>query len=380
MARVAFADGLEVKALTHEPQLRAALADPRFARGVQHWKALHEGDVDPAHPMAQMMRIENMLVMDGAEHTRMRSLVAPGFSPTVMRTLGPTVERIVDAQLAVVDNADQPVDLKADFAFPVTAGVLSALLGLDLERMPDVPELIRGSMSGTGEATTDQVRQAIAAVVAHKRQEPDEYIVSTLIAARDENGATLSDSELVDTVMLLVSAGYETTMGALLNITRALLTHAESRAALRRGELTWPQVISEGLRYDGPVNVLSWLFATEDIHYPDGSLIASGEAVLMCYLAANRCPARYGHTAPMFTPEREHSPSLAFGHGPHVCLGRPLARLELETALPRLFERFPDLHLAEAPMLPEASVVMNQPQHLMAHTHASATPHSGVGR
>lgn len=380
MARVAFADGLEVKALTHEPQLRAALADPRFARGVQHWKALHEGDVDPAHPMAQMMRVENLLVMDGAEHARVRSLVAPGFSPTAMRTLGPTVERIVDSQLDVVEKTPQPVDLKADFAFPITAGVLSALLGLDLERMPDVPELIRASMAGTGQTTTDQVRQAIAAVVAHKRSDPDKRIVATLIAAHDENGATLSDTELVDTVMLLVSAGYETTMGALFNTTRALLSHPESLAALRRGELAWSQVINEGLRYDGPVNVLSWLFATEDIHYPDGSLIASGEAVLMCYLAANRCPARYGHTAPMFAPAREQSSSLAFGHGPHHCLGRPLARLELETALPRLFARFRDLRLAEEPVLPEASVVMNQPQHLMAHTHASTTPHSGVGR
>lgn len=367
MATVVFPDGLVVKALTRDQELRSALNDQRFVRGVQHWKALKEGQIDPSHPMAQMMYIDSLLVYDGDLHTSRRRMLAPGFSPAAMRALSPVVGQIVEEQLDLLADATEPIDLKAEFAFPVTVRVLCALLGLDVEHMPQLADLIRTSMAGTGAGSTEQVRRAVVDVVAHKRAEPDERIVTTLLDARDEHGEPLSEQELVDTVMLLLSAGYETTMGALVNIVRALLTHPEQRDALLQGDLTWDQVITEGLRHDGPVNVLAWLFATEDVHYPNGQIIEAGEAVLMCYLAANLDPARHGDTAHRFAPDASHTGNLAFGHGPHHCLGRPLAQLELNTALPRLFERFPALRLTEAAIEPEPSVIMNQPQRLLVH-------------
>lgn len=366
MATVVFPDGLEVKALTRDAELRSALTDRRFVRGLQHWKALQDGTVDPNHPMAQMMHIDSLLVYDGDLHTNRRKMLAPGFSPAAMRTLTPVVEQIVVEQLDLLAKATGPVDLKAEYAFPVTVRVLCALLGLDVARMPSLAELIRTSMSGTGAGSTDQVRQAVIEVLTHKRTDPDEHIITTLVEARDDNGQSLSERELVDTVMLLVSAGYETTMGALVNIVHTLLIHPEQLNALVEGDLMWEQVITEGLRHDGPVNVLSWLFATEDIDYPDGQHIEAGQAVLMCYLAANLDPHRHG-TAHQFSPQAGHPANLAFGHGPHHCLGRPLARLELNTALPQLFKRFPDLQLVQEPV-PEPSVVMNQPQQLLVHT------------
>ncbi|WP_460772077.1 cytochrome P450 [Nocardiopsis nanhaiensis] len=233
-------------------------------------------------------------------------------------------------------------------------------------------------MAGTGAATTDQVREMIAHLVAHRRAHPDpeDRLVSALIAGAQDGDHPMPETELIDTVMLLVSAGYETTMGALTNIAHLLLTHPAHLEALRGGEVTWGQVINEGLRHSGPVNTLSWLFATEDIDYP-GQVIEAGEAVLMCYLAANRDPHRHGPSAGDFIPGRARSAHLAFGHGAHHCLGRPLARLELEIALPALFERFTDLRLAQSPVEFEPSIVMNQPAQLLAYPQR---PQAGPGR
>lgn len=362
-----FPGGLEAKALTHEAELRSALTDERFVRGVQHWRALREGTIDANHPMAQMMHIQSLLVFDGDLHADRRRMLADAFSPRAMRTLTPQVRQIVEEQLQELADAHEPVDLKGAFALPVTVRVLCALLGLDETDVPGLTGLIRDSFAGTGLATTDQVRGAITDLVQAKRARPDAYIVTTLIQARDAHGERLSERELIDTVMLLVSAGYETTMGALTNIAHHLLSHPAYRTDLDQGHLSWEQVIEEGLRADGPVNTLTWLFTTEDVAYPDGSVIEAGEAVLMCYLAANRDPARHGTDAADFNPHRERRPHLAFGHGAHHCLGRPLARLELQQALPALFTRFPQLRLAE-PGPPEPSVVMNHPRSLLVRT------------
>lgn len=367
VATVAFPDGLVVKALTRDTELRAALTDDRFERGMRHWKALQNGVVDPDHPMAQMMAIDSLLVYDGDLHTSRRQMLADAFSPAAMRALRPVVEGIVAEQLDELGRAPSPIDLKSEYALPITLRVLCTLIGVDTAAVPDLDVLVRASMAGTGSTTTDQVRRHMITLVSHHRSHPDGSLVSSLIAWRDEDGHPLSEQELVDTVMLLVSAGYETTMGALTNITRALLTHPDQRTALSAGLVSWERVITEGLRYDGPVNGLGWLFATEDVHYPNGQVIQAGDAVLMCYLAANHDPQRHGPRATTFTPNREHTSHLAFGHGPHHCLGRPLARLELEIALPALFDRFPDLYLVDAPITPEPSIVMNQPRQLLVH-------------
>ncbi|PSK99026.1 cytochrome P450 [Murinocardiopsis flavida] len=361
---VEFPGGIVVKALTRDAELRAALTDPRFVRGIRHWRAYTEGEIDTEHPIVQFMNVDHMLTANGHDHLRLRKILQPGFTRRPMEALRPIVSAILDELLDDVARAPQPVDLKAALSFPLTVRVLCHLLGLDAQHIPEMGEHIRRAFNQQDETANAAVRTFVTDVLAEKRAAPDDRILSHMLTARDADGAPLSDAELTANAMLLVSAGFETTMGALTNIVRALLEHPEQLAAVRSGATTWGQVVEEGLRYDGPVNTLGWLFATEDVHYPGGEVIRAGDAVLLCFMAANHDPDRHGPAATAFDAVAAHQSHLAFGHGVHHCLGRPLAELELSIALPGIFARFPDLRLAPDQDIPEPSPIMNHPRTL----------------
>lgn len=217
-------------------------------------------------------------------------------------------------------------------------------------------------------------------LIATKRREPADDMTSLLIAARDtgdeEDGAdgsgradgtaaasaasALTEEELRDTLLLVVSAGYETTVNLIDNAIAALLTHPEQLALVRSGKAGWGDVVEEALRRDAPVAHLPLRFAVEDIELPGGVVLRKGDPILASYAAAGRHPARYGEDGAVFDVTRPVKDHLAFGHGPHFCLGAPLARLEGATALRLLFERFPDLALApDAELAPVESLISN---------------------
>ncbi|MDH6708178.1 hypothetical protein P3T27_004917 [Kitasatospora sp. MAA19] len=184
------------------------------------------------------------------------------------------------------------------------------------------------------------------------------------VTARDTEGegeaAALTEQELRDTLLLVVSAGYETTVNLIDNGIALLLTHPDQLAEVRAGRARWSDVVEEALRHDAPVAHLPLRYAVEDIRLSDEVTIRRGEAILAAYAAAGRHPCRYGDTGDAFDVTRPVKDHLAFGHGPHFCLGAPLARMEAETALRRLFERFPDLALAPgAELAPVASLISN---------------------
>jgi cytochrome P450 len=196
-------------------------------------------------------------------------------------------------------------------------------------------------------------------LVAGKRERPGDDLSSALIAARDDN-ASLSEDELVDTLVLFVNAGHETTVNLLSKAIVALLTEPGQLGMVRAGRVTWEDVIEETLRGQAPVPNLPLRFAVEDIDI-GGVTLRTGEAILACYGAAGRDPLVYGPDAGQFDPTRAVKDHLAFGYGVHHCLGAPLARLEAAIALPALFERYPDLTLAVGPgeLLPLESFVSN---------------------
>ncbi len=163
---------------------------------------------------------------------------------------------------------------------------------------------------------------------------------------RDESASQLSETELVDTLLLLISAGHETTVNLLDNAIHLLLTHPEQLAHVRAGRASWNDVIEEALRLRSPVANLPLRYAVEDVQAGD-VLIRKGDAIITAYAAAGRDSAVHGADADVFDVTRTNKDHLAFGHGVHFCLGAPLARMEAAIALPRLFDRFPDLALAE---------------------------------
>jgi cytochrome P450 len=201
-------------------------------------------------------------------------------------------------------------------------------------------------------AAYERLCVVLTELVAAKRESPGDDLTSGLIAARDDQDDTaLSEQELLDTLVLMVSAGHETTVNLIDNAVHALLTRPEQLAHVREGRAGWDDVVEETLRADAPVASLPLRYAVEDIVLselggPEGTVITKGEAILASYAAAGRDPERHGKDADQFDVTRADKEHLAFGHGVHRCLGAPLGRLEALIALPALFDRFPGLRLA----------------------------------
>ena len=348
VVRVAFPGNLEVWALTHDAPLRNALADESvFVRGWRNWRALMAGEVDPTHPVANMLRVESMLARSGADHKRMRGLVQAAFTRRRVEALRPRIEEITNELLDRMDESDGVVDLKAAYSFPLPIRVISEL-----------QTLVTRTLSGTDPEANADAFTFVASLIEAKRKNLDDGLISAMIEARAEDGDRLSETELIHNTLLLIIGGFETTMGMISNSVQLLLTHPDQLHLLRTGQASWENAIEECLRFESAVVMLPFLYTTRDVEI-DGITIPAGDAVLIGFGPANRDPQAYDDPD-RFDITRPRPRHLAFGHGAHLCLGAALARLELLIALPALFERFPDITLVgEAP--PTPTVFMNHP-------------------
>ncbi|QBI55553.1 cytochrome P450 family protein [Streptomonospora litoralis] len=371
LVRVALPGDLHVWALTHFDALREALRDQphAFRRGARNWRALNDGEIGRDHPVvAFLIGSESMLTSDDPDHARERKLVQSAFTHRRVQLLRPRVEQVTAELLDAVERAGRagPVDLKAEFAVPLPIRIICDLLGIDDADVPAIADITTRALSGLDATATRDADAFAAGMVEAKRARPDDNLISALIAARYE-GDALTDRELVDNIILLFLAGFETTMGTLANGVRALLAHPDQLRLVRSGEVTWEATIEEILRWDNSVATLPMIYTARDITV-GGVELPAGEPVLMAFKAANRDPAVWAE-ASAFDVTRPKRANLAFGHGVHRCLGEPLARLELNVALPAVFERFPDL--AAVPGgddSPAPTLMMNHPKTLLVDT------------
>jgi 2-hydroxy-5-methyl-1-naphthoate 7-hydroxylase len=345
--------GVRAWAVSEYEQLRRLLADPRVSKDAQqHWLAYLNDEVPEDWPLRIWVSVRNMFTAYGPDHRRLRSLVAAAFTNRRIAELRPEVEQITRQLLDTIAEASEgePVDLRAMYAYPVPIEVICRLFGVPAAQRaairPIVDLLFDSAITAEqAQANNMVLYQLFTELVAHKRENPADDLTSALINARDENADRLSETELIDTLILMLSAGHETTVNLLDHAITALLSHPEQLDLVRSGQRSWNDVVEETLRWQAPVPYLPLRYATEDIDL-DGTLIARGDAILACYGAAGRDPGTHGDTAGTFDITREAKQHLAFGHGVHHCLGAPLARLEAEIALPALFDRFPNLTLA----------------------------------
>ncbi|RCV49791.1 cytochrome P450 family protein [Marinitenerispora sediminis] len=387
VVRVRLPEGVEAWAVTRHAEVQEVLSGRRFARNYRNWRAWQQGEVPEDSPVLGMIRLDNMLQSDGAAHGRLRGLVGRAFTPARVGELRPAVEELVGALLDEFDAPERAgrTDLKAALAVPLPLGVICRLFGVPEEDRPAIQEMVTrvfSSLTTPEEALANQRRvdEYFTDLVRRRRGSPGDDLTSALIQARDE-GERLSDRELIDTLWLFMAAGFETTVGVLANGVRALLTHPEQLALLRSGAQPWSAAVEEVLRWDSSVAMLPFRYPVEDLEL-GGRLLRRGDPVLVSFASANRDPAQHGADAHVFDITRTQARNVAFGHGPHFCLGAPLARLELGVAFPALFERFPDLALDLPPggaVPPMPSVFTNLPAGLpVRYTSSSGGPAPAV--
>ncbi|EST22710.1 cytochrome P450 family protein [Streptomyces roseochromogenus] len=343
--RITGPDGTPAWLVTRYEDVRAALADPRLSLDKRHASAgTYKGFALPPALDA------NLLNMDPPDHTRIRRLVGRAFTPRRVQQLREPIRRTADRLLDAF-AAHGTTDLIAAYAAPLPITVICDLLGVPESHRLDF-RIWTDTLVAPDPARPEAARDAVAAMLgfftrllAAKRAEPADDLLSDLIAVRDEDGDRLGEDELMSLVFLILFAGYENTVQLIGNAVLALLQHPDQLAALRRDPARIAAAVEELVRYEGPALLAIRRFPVEDVTIA-GVTVPAGETVLVSLSAANRDPARFADPDRLDLT-RDAAAHLALGHGIHYCLGAPLARAETEIALTALLERFPELSLGE---------------------------------
>ncbi|MFI9778286.1 cytochrome P450 [Streptomyces sp. NPDC051956] len=346
-------DGPVAWAITSHSLLKDLLTDPRVSKDPNlHWPAWQRGEYHESW-LATWVGVNNMFTAYGSDHRRLRKLIAPAFTARRTDAMLPSVERITAALLDELATAPRGsvVDLRECFTHRLPMMVICELFGIPegdtRAELARLSEIIMTSVDPQeAGAAFVEIQALLKGLAALKREEPASDLTSVLVAARDEEGQRMTEQELIDTLLLVLVAGHETTVNLIGNAVHALLTHPEQLELVRAGKLSWNDVIEETLRWAPSVVNLPLRFAVEDIEIPDGPTIRKGEPILASFAATGRDPRQHGDTADQYDACRPSAEHLSFGHGVHRCLGAPLARMEAAIALPALFDRFPDLELA----------------------------------
>jgi cytochrome P450 len=292
-----------------------------------------------------------ILEMDPPEHQRYRMLLQGAFTrPEMVKWEHDFVRGVVDEHLDRLAPLGRG-DLAADFAFHYPIRVIARACGLPVE---DVPTFYEQAAKLTNVAVDEAERkrasaelgEMVAAVIADRRQQPSNDLISVLLAAElampDGSTARLDEDEIIAFIRLLVPAGAQTTYRAFTNLLFGLLSHRDQYEVLVRDRSLIPRAIEEGLRWEAPLIAFGRI-ATHDTEIA-GCPVAEGTAVNFCVQSANRDPARWADPD-SFDIRRPVKGHVAFGQGNHICLGIHFARMELRVALEQIIERLPGLRL-----------------------------------
>ncbi|MEE6260583.1 cytochrome P450 family protein [Plantactinospora sonchi] len=333
-------------ALTRYADARVMLTDPRFALAAHSY-------LRPEVPEHCQPYLRTMGEMDGPEHVRLRRLVSPAFSARRAAEFRPRIERIVDRLLdeLAAYAEDGAVDLLRHFAGPLPMDVICELVGVPESDRARWREYGAAVTAGHGERFAEAIPGIIdgaRATVASRTLVPDEDLVSRLIQIRAEDGDRLTETELVTLVWHLVLAG-QTPTNLLANAVETLLRHPDQLAVLRADPDLMPGAVEELTRWCGPQLLTVPRFPSEDVEVA-GVRIGRGEPVTAALVAVNRDPRVFTDPERLDLTRPPGPPGhLGYGHGPHFCLGAPLARVQVEVALAALLRRFPGVGVAAPP-------------------------------
>jgi cytochrome P450 len=334
-----FPDGRTGWLVTGYELVRSVLADRRFS---SRKELLTHPTIDYSGFEFPTAAPGEFLLMDDPLHSRYRKPLVRRFTARRMRMLTERIEQITTECMDAMEETGPPADLVTAFAKPIPAIMICELLGVPYQErnlfQSQVESFMDGEASDEEQLTAHtEVRAYLAALVTAKRAHPTDDVLSEL------TDTDLTDEELQGMALLLLAAGFDTTANTLALGTFALLSFPDQLAALRADPSLADSTVEELLRY---LSVAKTFMRTalEDVEL-GGQVIEAGTPVILSYNTANRDPERF--TDPhRLDVTRQAGGHLAFGHGPHLCLGQQLARVEMRVALPALFERFPSLRLA----------------------------------
>ncbi|KQV14660.1 hypothetical protein ASE03_23500 [Kitasatospora sp. Root187] len=367
--------------LTRFADCQSVLANPDFLVPDLEWCAREVPDW-PDHPAAEFF-YTSMLASNGAAHDRLRRLVVRDFSARRIAALGGAVEKITAELLdsfADATSSGGDADFQELVASPLPVAVVGELIGVpraDQGRFrrlgEDAGRLLEPVRTPADWARADRavtaLRAYFTALLRERRARPADDLASTLVAlygteetAEDTSGdPDLTERELVDTLILVFVAGFETTTGMLGLTVFALLTHPDQWALLRQRPELVPAALEESLRWDTPVPMTERI-AARPVEV-GGVLLPAGASVITVLAAANRDPA--WHPDPdIFTVRRPGIRVLSFSAGAHYCLGAALARLEGAALLHQLLDRFPGLTLSGRPPARRSGAGLRAFEHL----------------
>ena len=342
----------------HHADVSALLRDRRLGRTYQH-RFTHEdfGRTAPPveHEPFHTLNDHGMLDLEPPDHTRIRRLVSKAFTPRTVEQLKPYVSNLAGELVdRLVENGGG--DLLADVAEPLPVAVIAEMLG--------IPETDRGplrpwsadicgmyELNPSDETARNAVRASVEfsdylrELIAERRKEPGDDLISGLIAAHDE-GDRLTEQEMISTCVLLLNAGHEATVNATVNGWYALFRNPDQLAALRADRALVPTAVEELMRYDTPLQLFErWVLDEIEI---DGTVVPRGAEIAMLFGSANHDPEVFADPERLELT-RTDNPHISFSAGIHYCIGAPLARIELAASMTALLEKAPGLRLAAEP-------------------------------
>lgn len=345
LARIGFPGGPPVWLITRGEEIKAALSDPRFVMDINKVPG-HQG-ISIAEELLASLDLSdeivdysksNLQIQDGQNHARLRRLVASAFTARRIEALRPRIEEI-SARLIDAFAQKGSGDLLREYSAPLTGTVICELIGIDKADQPQIRTWMDEYTSADVDFTTSirGLFEYLKKLIRRRRAEPTDDMVSTLVQTMDEDGDRLSEAEIISMVAVLVNAAYHSTAHFIPSAVLTLLDNPDQLALLRARPDALPHAVDELMRIASPIPTAGPRYAIEDLEFA-GVSVCKGDALTGSLMSANYDPRVFPE------PERcdvervlkRGEGHLAFGAGPHRCLGAKLANLEGEIALDHL--------------------------------------------
>ncbi|NYV78582.1 cytochrome P450 [Streptomyces sp. UH6] len=345
-ARIAVGGG-EMTLLTRYADVRAVTGDPRFSRDLSA-----EGAVSLSADGTDLYSQSDAKSMAaaGEAHEQWRRMVSRWFTAKRMTALRPVIERMAEELIDAMVEHGPPADLGAQLAFPLPVRVICSMLGVpdqDRERFAHWSHVMMNYSRFSREETAVSTGEFDAYMLGHieaKRRDPQDDIISNLIVQTNGAGYRMGGAELLETAKALLAAGHETTANSIGKMTASLLADRSRWEALLADLSLVRTTVEEALRFDAQLGLGLPRFISEDVTVGDGVLPA-GTTVMLSMAAANRDTTVFERADEMVL-DRSPNPHIAFGVGPHSCVGQALARTEMQVVLEVMLRRLPGLELA----------------------------------